>query len=897
MSTPSSQHLWHTLSAADTLQAFSVKPEKGLPQREVALRLARFGPNQLQAEKKDTIFKVFARQFRNPLLWVLVGALGVTLFLQEWVDAIVIAIALVINLAVGTVQEWKASEAFETLRKEIHHEATVRRAGEIRRIPAETLVPGDIILLNEGDIVPADSRLIRAKDIRTNEAILTGEWMDVEKDPAAIALEDAPLAERKNMVWAGTTISQGEGEAVVVATGMRTQIGRIAEALSQTEEVSTPLERGIRRIATMLTIIIFGMLFLLLTVGLWRGYELDALFLTAVAIAVAAIPQGLPAAVTVTLALGMREILNKRGLVRNLLAAETLGSTSVIITDKTGTLTQAKMQLKEIVGPEVVDRTFFKVKDAVETKALWPLKGAVMASDAFLEKQDDGSFRAIGRPLECAILTAGLEEGITQAEILVQLPRIDEIPFRSSRKYRATLHTVPGEKLNLAVFVGAPEVLLEAASSFGDPHQHKAFSPVLRASWEQILASHTQKGKRVIAVAFAHTAASKLDPTNPIPKKGVIFGGLLAFEDPLRPDVPDAIREVVQAGVEVIMATGDNPATAQYIATAAGIPYAERGAITGPQIDKMDDAALKEALRSYRVFARVTPEHKLRMVRLLQEEEEIVAMTGDGVNDAPALRQANIGVAVGSGTEVAKAASDLILLDNSFRIIVSAIRVGRRIMDNIKKIIVFLISTNFSGISLVGSSVVAGTPLPILARQLLWTNIVEEGFMSFAYSFEPEEPDSMRRSPKSVALRSILTPALLRMIIIIPVVTSAMLIALYFYLYFQGYDLDHLRSIMFVALVLDSLLFAFSLKSLRRPLWRIRFTDNRFLLIALAISTLLLFLAFALPPLRNLLALVSLDATMVAALALLGLGNLAVIELGKYLFIILPHRRRKEVAA
>ena len=886
MATPQ-ERAWHFLPPEKVVQALRVNPSQGLSEREVALRLARYGPNTWTQRKSDSLFRLIIRQLANPLMVVLVGALVITLILQEWVDAVVITLALLINTIVGTLQEWKASEAFEALQREVKHEAIVRRNGSVRRIPAEQLVPGDIVLLKEGAVVPADCRLLQSEELRTNESSLTGEWMEVAKDAAASLAPDTPLAEQATMVWAGTTVTQGTAEAVVVATGMETQMGRIASLLTASPtHTSTPLTQSIRHIALFLSGVILLLLILLLLLGLWRGFAWETLFLTAVAIAVAAIPQGLPAAVTITLVLGMRDILRKRGLVRNLLAAETLGSTSTILTDKTGTLTQAKMELKEIVGPHSIDPAFSR-----ETSQQWILKGALAATDAFLERLPDGSFQPVGRPLERAILAAGVEKGVTPEEVLREIPRLDEIPFRSSRRFRTTLHTVPGEPRNLLIAVGAPEVLLDAASSFGTPEEAKPLTDLLRQSWHQLIAAQAREGKRVVAVAFARTTASSLNAQQPLPPHGVTFGGLLVFEDPLRPDVPEAMREVVAAGVTVIMATGDNPATAQSVALQAGIPQAERGVVTGPQVDAMDDDALREALATYRVFARTTPEQKLRMVRLLQQNGEVVAMTGDGVNDAPALQQANIGVAVGSGTEVAKAASDLVLLDDSFRIIVDAIRIGRRVMDNIKKIVIFLISTNFSGISLVGASVVAGTPLPILARQLLWTNIVEEGLMSFAYAFEPEEHDVMRQSPKSPELRTVLTPQLLRMLILIPFTTSALLIALYFFLLEARFDLAHLRSIIFVALTLDSLLFAFSLKSLRRPLWRIPLANNRFLLVALAVSSGLLLAAFLLPPLRTLLSLTPLTGGMVGILILLGVANLAIIEMAKYYFVLKPARQ------
>jgi Ca2+-transporting ATPase len=814
----------------------------------------------------------------------LLGAGIITLFLDHSLDATIIFIALAINVVIGFFQEQRATQAFERLNSTQELYATVIRDGKKSIIPSSELVPGDIVVLDAGMSVPADMRLVSDKYLSVNEAALTGEWVAVEKDSTEELKENTVLAEQGTMVWMGTLVVSGYGRGVVVETGMRTQVGAIANQLARIEERETPLQQNIQRVAHFLLYVIGVAVLFIFLLGILQGESVAEMFLVSIAIAVASTPSGLPAAVTIVLAIGMESILRKGGLVRNLLGAETLGSTTIILTDKTGTLTEAKMKVSGLYTLE-----------GIEEKILGPvgdnltlLSGALLSSSAFIENKgvDTAEVVVHGQPMERAIIFAGIDDGIMQDGLLRESPRLDVVSFESSRRFSASLHKNPEHGGNILYVNGAPEELLLRSTQVYHKHKIQKLTPEIRSIIERTQERLSNGGLRFLALAQKEVGIA----TIPEGEKGIkdslaeelVFVGLIAFTDPVRHDVADSIKVVQGAGIRVVMVTGDNPRTAQKIAHEVGIAKEKGAVLTGNDIETLDDAQLYRALRETAVFARVLPEQKLRIARVLKDHREVVAMTGDGVNDAPALQSADIGIAVGSGTEVAKAASDIVLLNNSFTIITAAIAEGRRIIDNLRKIVSYLLSTSFSEIMLIGGSLAVGVPLPLLPGQILWANIIEEGFMSFAFAFEKADSGVMKRSPRGASAGLVLSRDIKKLVAVISIITGVLLFVLYGVLRALNLPIEEIRTFMFVALSLDSIFFAFSFKSLHKPVWKVSFFDNRYLLFALCGSLGMLFGAIFLPPLQKLLSLTPLSHLEVLGLLGIGVINLLSIEIVKY---------------
>lgn len=829
--------------------------------------------------ERETWFMRVIRQFASPITLVLIAAALATLFLSHYTDALIIAAALLVNVVMGLVQEGRASKAFEALKKGEARYAVVERGGEPIRIAAEDLVVGDIVILSTGNAIPADVRLIEVHGLSVNESALSGEWMAVEKDTEA-AKEDAPLVERSGMAYAGTLVSAGAGKGVVVAVGGDTELGQIALELGKKDESVTPLMRDIRQVARFIlgavSVVIVG----IIALGLLRGLPLDETIFTAIALAVASVPEGLPAAVTVVLALGMEHILKSGGLVRNLLAAETLGTTSIILTDKTGTLTEGRMTLEMFVTRNGT------ATDAPDGDPNALLRGAVLASNAYVEERPeapvDEKLVVHGRPIEQAIVMSGLNNGIAQHVLIKELPRLDELHFDSSRRFGGMLVDDGGK--SVAYITGAPELFLSTISDVADE---------TRTHFEDALSRAAQEGKRVIAVARVEAAHGRFPAEADLPEflASGEFLGLLVFSDVIRPEAKAAIAEMKGAGARVIMLTGDNPETALSIARAVGIADDEERAYSGTELSPLSDAELLELLRSHTVFARVAPAEKLRIANVLKDAGEVTAMTGDGVNDAPALRAAAIGIALGSGTDVAKEASDLVLLDNGFSVITAAIREGRRLRDNFKKIFAYMLSTNFSEVVLITFSLIFGLPLPILATQVLWSNLIEGGLMNFAFAFEPLYPDAMKRNPKDPENARVLSPKLIKLIVLVGSITATVLIAIYLYLLSIKLPIEQIQTLMFVAVSVNCIFMAFSMKSFGTPLWKLPLFSNRFLLISLFASTALLLAALYVPFLQKLVHVTEPTPLQLLILVGFGLFNLATIELAKWVLFIRPETK------
>jgi len=872
---------WYQLDILKITTKLKTNLETGLKSSDISSLQKKYGKNQFDKKRGWGIVGKIFSQFKNPLIFILLVAGFLTLFLKEYTDAIVIFLALGINTLIGTIQENRAGKAFEEINKSQQKFATVIRDGKKSVILAKELVRGDIVIIESGMSVPADIRLFEERDLLINESVLTGEWADVQKTTGVLN-KDFSIIKQTNMLWMGSLVSAGRGKGIVVEIGENTQIGEIAKSLREIGEEETPIKENINKIAKFLTIIVVVSLVIIFGMGVLRGEEITTMLLIAVAVAVAVIPEGLPAAVTSVLAVGMSEILKKGGLVRNLLAAETLGSTTVILTDKTGTITEAKMHLSELFTTETFKSKNYTL-DNGDNKEL--LKYAVLSSDAFFEeKQETDSDELIvrGRPLEKAIILAGLETGLSQEELFKKFSRLDFVGFDSKNGFSISLNKNIEEETNLLLVSGKPELLLQNSDYFFINGKEEKMSEEIKELFEKIQKEKSSEGIRFTAIAYKKTSSENISEK---PKKitdNLVFVGLLAFSDPIRSDAKQSIKEAQQAGAKVIMITGDNPNTARKIAEDVGIIKKGEKVLTGDDVEKMKDNELIKELETVMVFARMIPAQKLRISKLLQKQGEVVAMTGDGINDAPALQSADIGIAMGSGTDVAKEASDLILIDGNFSVITHAIEEGRRAIDNLKKIVSYLLSTSFSEIFLIGGSLLAGFPLPLLPGQILWANIVEEGFMNFAFVFEPKEDDLMKRNPRLERNKNVLNEQVKKMIFIISIITGLFLLVIYYLLLQMNLPIEEVRTFMFVALSIDSIFFSFSLKSLKKPIWKEDLFSNRYLIFALSASILFLLMAVFFSPIQKLLSLVPLNYSELLCLFGIGIFNLILIEITKF---------------
>ena len=859
---------WYAESTSRVITALDSDPKTGLSQEEHERRLKIFGYNKLEQKKRFRFLKLLWSQLKSPLIFILIIAGVITLFLQVYTDAIVIFIAVAINTFIGVFHEGRASQAFEKLKDAVKKYAVVIRDGKKKKIEAALLVPGDIVLLQGGDQVPADLRIIESRGLSVNEAILTGEWLPVGKNEQVIKGHQR-ITDQKNMVWMGTVVEDGVAKGIVVSTGMKTEFGHIAELLKGDQRL-TPFQKGIKRLAQLIGFVVLAVILLIFILGLLKGQSLLDMFLVTVALAVAAIPEGLPVAVTVILALSMSRILKKGGLVKRLPDAETLGAATVILTDKTGTLTQAIMQIKKAIP---INALLKDTEDKIIDKEI--VKMALLSGTAFIENPEERreKWRINGDPTEKALITSAPLD-IHPEKILETMPRLDVIPFDSARRFSASLNTYRGE--NFLFAKGAPETILSFSQNLNEKEKKKIKQKA------DLLA---KKGMRVLGISFKKTQQKELVHKDPIETlSGTEFAGLIALHDPVRADVPEAIRQTMEAGIRLLIVTGDKPETALYVAEEIGLKA--KRAIIGEEIEKMTDVELKEILRGESVFARILPQEKKRMARILEKDGEVVAMTGDGVNDAPALAQADIGIALNSGTDVAKEAGNLVLIDDSFRVIVSAIREGRIVIDNLRKVVTYLLATNFSEVILIAGALLLGFALPVLPAQILWANIVGEGLMNFAFAFEPGEHDVMRRGPERGRAGRLITGEMKTLIFGIGIITALLLVVLLVILSSAGYSIEHIRTILFAGLVMDSLFFIFALKSLRQPIWKINIFSNTYLLVAFSANVLLLAAALTLPPLQKLLHTITPNLLDVGIILGLGIVNLILIEGAKWYFIV-----------
>ena len=849
----------HHISWRETVKEFNSDSEKGLTEKEAKIRQKKFGENKFPEAKQFSKFRILLEQFKSPLIYILIIAGIVTLTLGKFTDSIVIFLAVAVNAAFGYIEENKVSETVKKLKKILKVEAIVLRDGEKKKILREKIVPGDIVFLNSGDKVPADGRLIDAENLKISEATLTGEWIPAEK-VNTILPKKTSLADRDNMIYMGTIVEAGQGKAIVTKIGMNTEMGRIARMLKETEEEKTPIQKKLFELSKTISIVIGVICFFIFLVGIIRGQNWMDMFETSIAVAVGGIPEALPIVMTVILAVGMERILKKKGLVRRLASVETLGSASVICIDKTRTLTKGKMELGEIFAK---DEKF-------------ALKVGIMAAQSFIEnpRDDFRKWKIDGSSTDNALILGAAERGILKPSLDRKNIPIFKFPFNSDRKYVTGLNRI-GEELELS-FCGAPEKLIELSKKFEIDKQN------IKDKINKI----TKRGIRVVGVAYKKV--KKLETEKEKVEKefhNLTFVGLIALKDPLRKGVKEAFKMCEEAHMRPIIITGDHQNTAVAVANELGMEIKRGEVILGNNLDKISDKELKSKIEKIKIYARAEPGHKMRIVEAWQKKGEVVAMTGDGVNDAPALKKADIGLAIGSGTEVAKEASDLVILNDSFEVIVKAIREGRVILDNIRKSISYVLADSFTSLFLVGSSFVLGWPLPILPVQILWNNLVEDTLPDIAYAFEPEEEGVMKRKP--TPLKSPLLNKEMKVLIFGTGLIDQFLILILFWILwgYLGLNLDYCRTMVFGAMCLDTCFVVYCYKNLRKNIWQINPFSNKFLLLSSALVFLFFVLTVYLPSLQTLLKTVPLGLGDWLILVFIGIISMFLIEITKWWFI------------
>ncbi len=879
---------FHNLEIKEVLKILKTSL-KGLKDKEVKLGLEKYGLNQLEQEKGLSSLSIFFTQFKSPLIFILLIAAGISLALGEKVDAYVIFGAVFINTVIGFFQENKANKALSQLKKMVHHKALVIREGQEKEIDSSNLVPGDIIILEPGSRIAADARIIESNDLRVNEASLTGESVPASKNIKRVEV-GIPMADRLNLVYASTIVISGKGRAVVIATGSKTEIGKISSLVRSTKEEQTPLQHRLSQLSKLLGIIVLFVCLSIIAIGLIQGRDLFEMFIVSVAIAVSAIPEGLVVAVTVILVLGMQNILKKKALTRRLVAAETLGSTTVICTDKTGTLTKGEMQVVKIILNEKetkIDNS--KKLNNWGSDIQFALRIGLLCNNSVIENPEASleEWKTIGLPTEVALLSASIQSGLNRDEAEKIYPRVAELPFSSESKFMATLHK---KDKNFRLFEkGAPERVLEKSSFYYKQGEIIALSAKKRVELNKSYEDLTAQGLRLIALAYKKIEASEIKeidkPEWEKIDKDLIFVGFLALKDPLRKEAKETIAICKEAGIKPIIITGDHKLTAKAIAKEIGFKVTADSIMTGDILDTISDEKLKKVVLKVNIFARVSPHHKLRIVQALQAQGEVVAMTGDGINDSPALKAADIGVCLGSGTDIAKETSDIVLLDNNFKVIVAAVKQGRIIFSNIRKVITYLISDSFSEVILVVGSILMGAPLAILPAQILWVNIVNDGLPNFSLAFEKEEKGIMKRKPIS-RKEPIINTEMKVIIFAAGLIRDLFYFAIFWYFLKLNLNIDYIRTFIFAIVGFDSLLYVFSLRSLTQPIWRINPFSNKYLIFATLISLMLLLLAIYFPPLQNALSTVALSAKDWLAIIGVSIVSISLVELSKYHFIV-----------
>lgn len=861
--------MWHSSSVEEVFKKLKININIGLSEEEAQKRFEKYGPNNLKEKKKESIFVKFIKQFNDFMIITLIIAAIISAVVSklngeaDYIDSIIIVAIVIFNAIMGLVQEQKAEKSLEALKKMSAPNAKVRRNGRVQEIDATMVVPGDIVILEAGNYVPADCRLINSYNLKIEESALTGETIPSLKDSSKILKENTAMGDLCNMVFATTIVVNGHGEAIVVETGMNTRVGKIAGMIIEDESPETPIQKKLAEVGKILAIACIIICVLIFVIGIFKKIPIIEMFMTSVGLAVAAIPEGLPAIVTIMLSIGVTKMAKKNSIIRKLPAVETLGSSSVICSDKTGTLTQNKMTVTEV-------RNCFGRANSSERKFILEL--GTMCTDT-TEERINGKLGFVGEATEVAISNAAMEEGVSKSFLYDEMKRINDIPFDSKRKMMTTIHKY-GNGYRI-ITKGAPDVLLKRCSNCYSGGQ---IVPIFSKK-DDINEQNNQmaeKALRVIAVAYKDV--EKLPEMQEM-EKDLIFCGLIGMIDPPREGVKEAVRTCRRAGIKTVMITGDHLQTAKAIAKELGILKRGDLAIDGETLERMSQHELEQNIMDYSVFARVSPEHKVRIVKAFQSTGAVVAMTGDGVNDAPALKNADIGIAMGKGgTDVAKNAADMILLDDNFVTIVEAVKQGRNIYDNIKKAIHFLISTNIGEIVTIFFGLVLGIKSPLLAIQLLWINLVTDSLPAIALGLEKEEENIMSRLPRNPK-KNLFADGLWWKIIIEGAMLG-MFTLLAFSIGNRLYSVEVGRTMAFLTLGILELVHSFNIKS-EESIFKIGIFENKYLVGALVLGVILQVVVVVVSPLAQVFSLVPLTGIQWLYTVLIAIAPIPIVEIQK----------------
>jgi len=876
---------WHAASVEETAHELDVELGIGLSAGAAAERLAECGPNELQRVHRASPWLLLLDQFKNVLIIILLVATALSAFLGHGIEAVAVAAIVLFAVLLGFIQEYRAERAVEALREMAAPNASVLRDGEEIEVPARDLVPGDVVMLRAGDRIPADLRLVEAINLQVEEAALTGESLPIEKHAMQLPDADLPLGDRKNMAYAGTVATYGRGRAVVVETGMGTEFGKIAKMLQSVEIGKTPLQENLNKVGRTLAIAAFAVVAVIVGLGLLRGQPVVEMLIFGIALAVAVVPEALPAVVTISLAIGVQRMVKRHALMRRLQAVETLGSTSVICSDKTGTLTKDEMTIRKVyVAGQMVDVTgtgynpsgdFLHEGTRIEPHVplLDLFVAAALASDARVVcSREDRQWHVKGDPTEGALVVAAAKAGLSKEDLDARFPRLAEIPFTSESKRMTTLHSADGG--HVAYSKGAPEIILASCARFVTQSGESDLDGKGREDILQAGRLMAEGALRVLAVS------TKRGATLENAESSMTFLGLVGMIDPPRPEARAAIATCEEAGIKAVMITGDHPATARAVAHELGLLKSGR-IVTGVELESMSDDDLERDVEGIEVYARVSPAHKLRVVTALQKKGHIVAMTGDGVNDAPALKKADIGIAMGiTGTDVTKEAAAMTLTDDNFASIVAAVEEGRGIFGNIKKYLMYLLSSNIGEIGLMAGATVLGLPLPLTAVQLLYVNLATDGLPALALAVDPAEPDIMRRKPRDPRT-GIFTRPVVALMLLGGIWSTIVNLCLFSWMWNSGRSHEEAITMTFVSLILIQFFKAYAFRSDRHSLF-VRPFANKWLNLAVVTGVLMLCAIVYLPFLHKPMGTFSLPLEDWVIVTVAACSVVPVLELGKW---------------
>ena len=870
---------WYTLEKEVVEKEFSTSLSKGLDDKEAAKRLERHGYNEIEQKKRKTISQMYIDQFKDFMIIILIIAAVISGFLGELTDAVVILMIVILNAVLGVVQENKAEESLAALKRMSAPSAKVLRNGRHDIIPARMLVPGDVVILETGDLVPADIRITKALNLKVQEAALTGESVPVEKDESPLSMKNVPLGDRVNMGYSGSLVTYGRGEGIVVGTGMDTEVGKIAKMIQSVEEVETPLKKRLQALGKVLGIAALAICAVIFIVGVAYGKEIFEMFLTSVSLAVAAIPEGLPAIATIVLAIGVQRMVKRNAIVRRLPSVETLGSATVICSDKTGTLTLNKM---------TVERLFYNSRVYNVNKDIGYLDNGehlrllvttgVLCNDSKLKETDEGIV-ALGDPTETALVDLGLKVGINKEQLEAGQPRVDEVPFDSKRKLMTTVHVL--ENRYRVYTKGAVEELLKISDSILLNGKVVKLEQQHRDAILKINEEMARDALRVLGMAYKDVQDLSRGSGEQAYENGLTFIGMMGMIDPPRSEAKQAVDLCKRAGIKPVMITGDHSVTAVAIAKELGILTEGEEAVTGAELEDISDRDLEERVGHIAVYARVSPEHKVRIVKAWQARGQIVAMTGDGVNDAPALKIADIGAAMGVvGTDVAKEASDMVLTDDNFATVVAAVEEGRIIFANILKAIQFLLSCNVGEILTLFVATMLNWHEPLLPIHILWVNLVTDSLPALALGVDPAEKNIMDRRPRNPE-KNIFDKGMIARIIYQGIMVGALTLAAF--VFGSQRSLEAGRTMAFTVLALSQLVHAFNVRSNRQSVFKVGLLSNRYLLGAVILSALLVFAVLEVPLLASVFKVTALGAAEWRMVGMLSLAPVVVVEAVKLL--------------